>query len=280
MSVEQRMGAAFAALHPAAAARVLERFTPAEGALFLGALPVGQAAPVVARMAPVAAAGYLEVVGPERAAAVLAGLPATSVAGLLRQLPDAEPVLRCLPEPVRAVLAKSLRFAEGTAGALADPAVLTIPQDASIAEAKALMARVPERVSLDWYVVDREGRLVGTLDLRHLLAAAPSQSVASRMRRDPAQLSAQADLTTVAADPGWTDHDALPVVDDAGSLVGEVRHQTMRRMARRDSVGALTPLVNLAELYWTGFSHLMFGPGRVPPEGPSPPSAKEGSDAP
>lgn len=276
MSLEQHLGAAFAAHHPDDAARVLEGLSAEDDATLLAALPPEDAAPVLARMGAVSAAGCVGALGPDAAAALLSNLSVTSIAAVLRQMPNAQPVLRQLPEGTRDAAARLLRFAEGTAGAMADPTVLIVSDDVSAGEAHKLLRRTPERVTLDLYVVDRGNHLVGALDLRALLGASASEPITSIMRRDPATLPAGADLSTVAALPGWAEHDALPVVDDTGILLGVLRHRTLRRMVRDTAGGVLTPLVSLAELYWTGFSRVMFGFGEAAvTAGPRPPQGKE-----
>lgn len=263
MAVEQRLGLAFAAAHPREAARVLEGLPPGDAAAFLATLPPDGAAVVVSQMGAVMAAGCVAVMRTEDAAGVLATLPPTAVASVLRQLSEPWPMLRALPEPLRDTAAGLLRFPEGTAGALADPAVLTVPEDLSVGEVQKLLRRTPERVSFNIYVVDQGNRLVGALDLRDLMAAAATAAVAELMRRDPPRLPGGSDLSTVAAHPRWLEHETLPVVDETGILLGVIRHQTLRRMVREGTSGVIGPLVNLAELYWTGFSRMVFGFGEA-----------------
>lgn len=263
MRVELRVGAAFARAHPDDAARVLEGLTPADTTAFLASVAPERAAQVMERMVPPSAASCLNTLEPETAAAIVAALPVNVAARLLRLVPDASAVLRALPDPVAEAVAARLRFPEGTAGALADPHVLTLPDDISAGDARKHVRRTPARVASHLYVLDRSDHLVGVLDLSTLMAAPTADPLASLMRPDPPTVSARADLDTLAADPAWLEYDAVAVVDASGIFQGVIRHRTLRHVAKQSAAGAggFTPLIGLAELYWTGFSRVLFGLG-------------------
>ncbi len=263
MQVELRVGAAFASAHPDDAARVLEGLNPPDATAFLAAVAPERAAQVMERMVPPSAVSCLNTLEPDTAAAVVAALPVNVAARLLRLVPDAAAVLRALPEPVAEAVAGLLRFPEGTAGALADPHVLAVPDDISAGDARKHVRRTPARVAPHLYVLDRSDHLVGVLDLSALMAAPAADPLTSLMRRDPPTVSARADLSTLTADPAWLEYDAVAVVDASGIFQGVIRHRTLRHLAKQSGGGAggFTPLVGLAELYWTGFSRVLFGLG-------------------
>jgi magnesium transporter len=265
-----QFASAFVRAHPEEAAQVLESAPPQSAAAFLAEMLPGQAAPVVARMGPVSAAGTLAALEPAFAARVLERVSPAVAAGIVRQLADPAPVLDELPDTLRATVSRLLVFPEGTAGAVADPSVLTVPSDIAVGDARRLLGRTPERAFLFTYVVDRGNRLVGVLDLRDLIAAQAGDKVADIMRPDTARLSARVDLRSVAVDPAWLSHEALPVVDETDTFLGVLHHRVLRQQAREtvDPAGALSPIVGLAELYWTGFSRVLLGgsPGNAIPQ--------------
>jgi len=257
------VGAAFALAHPDEAAGVLETVPPESAAAFLAEMLAERAAPIVARMGPVSAAGTLAALERSSAVQLLERLPPPAAARIARQLPDPGPLLDDLPPALGAAVRRLLSFPEGSAGAVADPSVLTVPEDTTGGDARRMLSREPRRVFLFLYVVDRSDRLVGVLDLRDLMAAPAGETVAAIMRADPARLPARADLRSLAVDPAWLTHEALPVVDEAETFLGVLHHRILRQLAQSaaDPAGALSPFVGLAELYWTGFSRVLFGAG-------------------
>jgi magnesium transporter len=80
------------------------------------------------------------------------------------------------------------------------------------------------------YVVDREGRLIGVVNLRQLLLTSSKQSLQTLMRRPVYSLPPGADHAGIVAHPGWRELHALPVVDGSGRFLGVLRHETVRRL--------------------------------------------------
>jgi magnesium transporter len=74
------------------------------------------------------------------------------------------------------------------------------------------------------YVLDGNRRLVGVVRLRDLILAAPEMKIRDLMERDTHAVAATEDQEEVARKIARYDILALPVVDDAGNLVGIVTH--------------------------------------------------------
>ncbi len=261
MELAQRMGVAFTTQHPDDAARLMERLPPTDTASFLAILAPADVTGVLSQMSSTRAGGCLAAMDQAQAARIVSALPATVAARVLRQMKDPQPLLSTLPRDLADAVTRLLRFPEGTAGALADPSVLTLPEDLSVADALKLLRQAPERVFSYLYVLDRGDRLVGVLDLGELMSSSGPATLNAIMRRGPVAVRGHTDLHTVAADPAWLEFDALPVVDGSGSFLGVIRHRALRRLMEqvRTGVSGFSPLINLAELYWNGFSKVLFG---------------------
>jgi magnesium transporter len=95
--------------------------------------------------------------------------------------------------------------------------------DATIAEALASLrgTLLPERI-VYFYVGDEDGRLVGVVPTRRLLAAEPASRVAEVMAHDLVTLSEAATLADASEELLAHRLLALPVVDGAGRFVGTV----------------------------------------------------------
>jgi Mg/Co/Ni transporter MgtE len=258
--------------HPPEAARVLERLPAADAAALLGEIPVTAAGDVLRRMSAFGAATAVAEMDARSAATLLANIPAQDASFLLRRV-DAgvrDSITAALPEEIRERLRVLLRYPEGTAGALMDPFVLVLPEDLTVGEALARTRRRARHVYFYVYVTDRSHRLAGVLDLRELLLANASETLANVMRPDLTKVRADTDVLTIQAHPGWQEYDALPVVDEYGIFVGAIRHRVVRRMQAGDGVrpgGAGETMLSLAELYWIGIGGMLRGlTGAVVPE--------------
>lgn len=249
--------------HPLSSARTLERFQAAEVAAALAESPPDRVAAVLERMTPSLAAPTLAALA--EPAPVLAHLRVDTAGILLRRLPADEQsrLLGLLSQGARDRLVRVLDHPEGSAGALADPTVVVLPEDATIETALSSVRRTAEQVMYYLYVVDRSGRLAGVLTLRELMLAEPTTTVGSAMRRSPARLQASADRAAVVAHPGWREFHALPVVDGAGRFVGALRYETLRLLDREAEPGPGGDLVSaalsLGELYWVGLTGVLEG---------------------
>ena len=232
MSLEHSLAAQLVREHPERAAGVLERLGVQEAERVLSKAPVREAAPVLQRLSPQFAVDVLEAFDTEKVARTLETLPLDVASRLARRLPD-ERVAAALeemgPRPARA-LRSLLRFPEASAGALMDPEVLALPGDLTAKEALDRIREAPDRARYNVYVVDREQRLTGVVNLRELFLARPRSRLADLMIRDPLRLDARADRSVVVGHPGWKEVHSLPVVDEQGGYLGAVRYRTLRAL--------------------------------------------------
>jgi magnesium transporter len=263
MDAETLLITAFMSEHPSEAARVMERLPAGEAAALLAGAPTQTGGEVLRRMSAFGAPGAAAAMHPKAAASLVAHIPLQDATALLRRLePEArEAILAALPEEMRERAGLLLRYPEGTAGALMDPFVLVLPEDLTVGEALARTRRRARHVYFYIYVTDRSHRLAGVLDLRELLLANVSETLAGVMRANVAKISADTDISTVEAHPGWQEYDALPVVDERGVFLGAIRHRVVRRMQSGGprTAGAGETMLSLAELYWIGIGGMLRG---------------------
>jgi magnesium transporter len=242
-------------------------------------------------MAPGAVAACAAALPAERLAEIVAALPLDGAAAVLHRVDPGrrDAVLAALPVTSEAPLRRLLAYDPHTAGALADPLVLALPDDLTVDEAQQQLRGTGEHLFYYFYIVSREQRLVGVVDLRELMAARPRDTLGAIMNPNPIRLEAGTGFATLAAHPAWQELDALPVVDADGRLVGAIPHIAVRRLeaelglrARSESVVAT--LVGLSELYWAGLAGMFprVAAAVLPPRAPraEPGPSPEVSDAP
>jgi Mg/Co/Ni transporter MgtE len=215
----------------------------------------------------------------ERLATIVGELPLDAAAAVMHRLdPERrDAVLTRLPVTAEAPLRRLLAYGPYTAGALADPLALALPEDITVAEAQRRLRGRGEHLLYYLYVVSRDHTLVGVLDLPELMSARPKDILAAAMRPNPLRLEAETGFATLAAHPAWRSFDALPVVDGQGRLVGAIRHMAVRRLEaelglRAGTESVLATLVGLSELYWAGLAGMFprvaaaVLPGQTPPQ--------------
>ena len=259
MNPDERLAFAFVAAHPAETARLLERGEPSSAAEILMRVPAETAAAVFRALAPAPAAACAACLSDEALAAISELLPLDRASATLRRLaPERRGVvLAGLSEERRSRIGAALGFPENTAGALADPLVLALTEDMTVAEAQHQLGGSERHLFYYVYIVTRDHKLAGTLALPELMAASPAEKLSALMHRDLVFLGAHLDLATVVMHPSWREFDALPVVDGAGKLIGAIRHKTIRLMSWQPEPPMMATIVGLSELYWAGLSGMM-----------------------
>jgi magnesium transporter len=263
MTSEETLVTEFFLRYSDEAAALMERLPPEEAVALLREIPGRSAAAVAARMGSAAGTQLLSLMSPAEAGSLLAEMPLKVAANLLRRIETSkrEVLLASLPEKRVRSLRLLLAYPAGTVGSAMDPLAPVLTHDDRVCEALDRLRREPESLYYYVYVVDREQRLVGVLDLRELMASPPESPLADVMQRNLVVLRPRVDLAAVIRHPAWAEYDALPVVDDQGIFLGMIRQRFIRGVMaasdRRESLAAeWDTLLGLAELYWVGMREL------------------------
>ncbi len=283
MQAGELLSAAFLAAHPEDAARVLERLSPGEQARLLARSPAAAAAEVLQRFPPTVAAACLLAMPTPATGAILEVFPLDLKVNIIRPLgePERTRLLATLEPTAAEPLLRRLRYPEGSAGALMDPYVLTLPEDISVAESLRRAKASRHGLLYYLYVIDRQQRLVGVTTLRQLMRARVSEPLTTVMERNVACINANARSEEVAKSPHWRAFHALPVVDDKGFFLGVIRYETLQRLQdevqQADHEGsAMDTILALGELYWIGLSGMLRGAASI--EAEERPSERRGAD--
>jgi magnesium transporter len=265
MQATQLLSHAFLLAHPEDAARVMERLPAKEQARLFANTSAGTAK-VMEHMVPSMGASCLVLMKAESAARIFQRLSLDFKLAVLRcmQHDDRDRLLAALPTDESEPLRRLLHYPDGSAGALMDPYLLTVPDDITAGEALRRMRASAQPVLYYLYVLDRGRQLVGVATLRELMRARPSDALSSVMRREVARLPATLRSDDIVKNPRWRDFHALPVVDEQGCFLGAIRHETLRRVEREvaqtsQEGGAIDTLLALSELYWLGLAGMMPG---------------------
>src|ERR1044071_9284507 len=186
------------------AADVLEYLDEELRSELLEDMPAAQAAKLVSEMTPDDRVDVLEELEEERSKEILAEIPAEA----------------------RRETEELLTYAPHTAGGLMTTEFVQVPETMTVDEALVnvrRIARAGRREAMHAiYVTDADGALRGVMSLRELLAAPEGSRIADVAWEEVVSVPATADRAEVARMTSDYDLVAIPVVDDAGRVIGVV----------------------------------------------------------
>ena len=264
MHSSENLTHAFMESHPADAARVLERLAPTSAAALLQSVPLRLATPVLRQMLPIAGVRCLEQMDDSSIAGLLRGANVQTGVALLRYF-DTERRARLMAQLSTALtLAYELLlgYPEGTVGAWMDMHALALPADMTVSEALERVRHADEALIADPFVIDRNQRLLGYVELADMLRAEDALPLSRLVRPSPHRLPIQALLTGLREHPGWREASTLPVVEQGDVLVGAFTHAALQRAlsieeSKPVAGSAEDTLVGIAGAYWFAVSGLI-----------------------
>jgi magnesium transporter len=238
--------------HPADLAALLDVLAPEEAWRVLQLLPLPLQAETFGYFDLAFQADLVAAAPRDRLAALITEMNADDRADLYNELSEEqqEALLPGLAQAEREDLRRLAAHEEGTAGAImtSDYAVLTESLTAAQALDK-LRREAPDKETIyRTYVIDGEGRLIGTVRLQALILAQPGARVANFMERRTLAVPVDAPQELAAKRIARYDVLAVPVVDPEGKLLGIVTHddatdvleeETTEDFLRQSTVGPL-----------------------------------------
>jgi Mg/Co/Ni transporter MgtE len=264
MPDNEKLTHAFLENHPADAARVLEKLPPESAAALLQTIPVRLASPVLRHMLPIAGVRCLEQMDDSDIAGLLRGAGAQTGVALLRYF-DAGRRTRLMGQlPTTLTLAYELLlgYPEGTVGAWMDTQALALPADMNVSEALERVRRADQSLIADPFVIDRNQRLLGYVEIADLLRAEDRASLVQLVRPSPHRLPSQALLKGLREHRGWREASTLPVVERGDILVGAFTHAALQRALSIEQSASVSgsaedTLAGIAGTYWFGVSAML-----------------------
>lgn len=212
-------------LHPVDLLSVLHNLDEDERRTVYGVLSLEPLSEVLAEAEESLTREILETLGDEKISKVVEILPSDEAADLVGALPEgrASAVLARLTAEESEEVRDLLRYDEETAGGIMETEVVSVPENAIVAEAIDLIRRAVEedRKVYSVYVVDEAGRLRGQLALERLLLAKPVLP-AGEVMEPVSGVPTGMDQEEVARIVRKYDLTAVPVVDEVERLVGQV----------------------------------------------------------
>lgn len=207
-------------------ASLLEQMEPEDALLAMRQLDRQDQAEVFGYLRPSAQVDLAEKMSREELAKLMAAMSHDDRVDFFKALdPKAqEALLPGLAKAERDDLRRLAAFPEGTVGSIMTSDYATLLPTMNPAQALDALRRQASDVETVYYayVVDQAHKLLGVISLRDLLLARTRQTVADVMEADPVVVQVDAEQEEAAALIARYDLIALPVVDEAGRMVGIV----------------------------------------------------------
>ena len=215
-----------ARLHPVEIARLAEALSYHHGSEVVESLDDETAAETLEEMPAERQVRIIGDMDEERAADILEWMSPDEAADVLGDLPEekAEELLGLMEDQEQADVAELLPYEDDTAGGLMTTEFVTLPRDLTAGAALARLREMAETPNMIYYlyVVEGEGSwsLVGVIALRNLILADQEMPLAEVMRTDIQTAGPNEPAKEVAQRIAEYNLLALPVVDEAGDILG------------------------------------------------------------
>jgi len=214
-------------LRPEDLVELLNQLKLVEASTVIMMLPVARVIELFDQPTMTRRGAILEKLDPSRAAQIIEGLSADERTDIIQQmgLIERRRVLSRVGEETKAELEHLLQYAEHTAGGIMTTEFVRLDPRMNVGDAlKHIRSVAREKESIyACYVLDHDTeKLLGAVSLRDLVMAEMNQPITEVMRRKPVTVQTGDDQETVANRIAKYNLLAVPVLEDAGSVVGFV----------------------------------------------------------
>ncbi|MBX3464760.1 MAG: magnesium transporter [Planctomycetes bacterium] len=225
----------------AGAARLLETMDEGQVVDVLRLLPPAVAGRVVRQLQVTYAAALLREAEAELFVEIARELEPQHAAAIFMHLPKEarERFLQHLPERLKRDVQQQLTFPEDSVGRMMSTQFLALRQDMTVREAvERIRATAQKRFPASYvYVVDDEDHLVGVMNMRDLMLAAPEQRLATVMRAEVFSLPCFTECKQAAAELSKRRYFAAPVVDAEQHMLGIIKAEQLLHGMQEDLTG-------------------------------------------
>ena len=238
-------------LHPAEAADWFESLPARDRDAAWSCIDPTRRHDVLAEIEDAVRAGRLVTMRPEELAALAAHLDEDDVVDILQELPEEvmEDVLEAMAAQDRERLARALAFPEDSAGGLMNRDAISVRADVTVEVVQRYLRRLDEipPATNRLMVVDRDGRLRGTIRLADLLTRDAEEPVEAFLQGDVAPISADLPANEVSKLFERRDYVSAPVVDGEGRLLGRITVDDVLDVIRDEEERSFMQMAGLDE---------------------------------
>ena len=241
----QTLTGEFIRLYPDQVAHILEELPPAETARLIEATAPANASGLLERLNPRVAAGVLAELGDDATRAALKTMIPTKAASILASLDNAarERMLALVDPRLAEHFRELLTYPADTAGALMDPRITAFDAELTVEEALRRMRSFKEKELGAIYLMDRDGKLSGSVPLGELVTAQPETKLQDIVRGTPATVAVTATREEIVESLASQRLATFPVVDLNNRLVGVIRYRALLAAAEAEASSDIQTMV-------------------------------------
>lgn len=218
------LAAVLQSVHPSDLAGAMHTASDGQVMQLLAEMNAQERADIFVYFSPERQTSLLALLPRHMAVALVEGMAADERADLYHQLDESqrERLLLALNREERDDILRLAAYAEGSTGSATTSDFVALRPDMRVDEAlRQVRATAADRETIYIvYVLDKEGRLCGTLSLRELLLADDARRIGDIMRRQPVWVRAESPRAEAAELIRRYDLLALPVVNGEERMIG------------------------------------------------------------
>ena len=245
----QTLTAEFIRLYPDQVAHILEELPPAETARLIEATAPSNASGLLERLNPRIAAGIIAELGDDAARSALKTMLPTKAGPILASMDNAtrERKLALVDARLADHFRELLTYPADTAGALMDPRITAFDAELTVDDALRRMRTFKEKELGAIYLMDREGKLAGSVPLGELVTAQPETKLKDIVRGVPAAVVVTATREEIVDSLASKRLPTFPVVDLNNRLVGVIRYRALLAAAEAEASSDIQKMVGASK---------------------------------
>jgi len=184
-------------------------------------------------------AELFEILGDEQLKSIISHLDPDDAADIPLELPEGEiaEILKSMPPAESAEIKELMSYSEDSAGGIMDTAVISVTEDATVAEAvsKIRAAEIDEDF-FSVFVVDKNSRFLGDVRIRLLLTRPEDTRINTLVETDTIYVTANADQEEVRNIFRNNDLIVVPVLNAKHKLIGRITADRIIEVADEEAV--------------------------------------------
>ncbi len=223
---------------PSDIAEVVELVDNDQRRLIFDVLEIDVAAEVLEKVNEATRECLFELLTDDETQKIFSELDHDDAADLLAEMPDeaAEKALKGLPLRDGLQIQKLMRYSEDSAGGIMDPLVISVREEATIAEAVSKIREAEiEEDFYSVYVVNDDGRFVGDVRLRLLLTRPENTRIGTLVDQDTIYVTTDMDQEEVRNIFSKNDLIVVPVLDENHRLAGRITADRVIEVAEEEA---------------------------------------------
>ncbi len=244
-AAERELARILVSRHPDDAGRELETGAIDEVVDVLAAESAEHAAAALQRVTPDRAARIFDAAAPERTRQWIKVWNPNRAASVVARLDDdvRDRVLASLDPADADELRALMTYPPDVAGSLMDPRAITFRPDTPVRDVVRRLRALRRQRLQDIFLVDGEGRLVGSVPLQEVVLAEPSTRLSALAREVTPSVQATSSRDEVVEEMGRHRAQSLAVVDFEGRVLGVLRQEQLVTAAQQQATADLARMV-------------------------------------